>query len=90
MSAHTPGPWIVVRRRDGLAIAGAGVILFGEGREADAALIAAAPDLLGAGAEVVNAWDIAGDADTRSLLLNSAEFWKLLKNLRAAVAKAKP
>jgi ABC-type arginine transport system ATPase subunit len=48
MSKHTPGPWTVIRRRDGLVIAGPGVALFGDQdeRAADANIIAAAPELL--------------------------------------------
>lgn len=49
MTAHTPGPWSVVRRRDGLAISPARLLLLGECDDravADTALAAAAPELL--------------------------------------------
>lgn len=64
MSACTPGPWSVVRRRDGLAIAPVGLVLFGEHDEqhvADIALAAAAPELLEALLGVLRVADRATD-----------------------------
>ena len=103
MSAHTPGPWIahvdpnpvggqrfacitsegeIVRRI-------ADVVLFDERAEADARLIAAAPDLIGAlepGALEVIADEIAGDSFRRSSCAESLR--AIAKQQRAAIAKA--
>lgn len=50
MSKPTPGPWTVVRRRDGMAIQPIGLVAFGgmadERARANLALAAAAPELL--------------------------------------------
>jgi hypothetical protein len=45
VNGHTPGPWDAVRRRDGIGIRGANAFV-PFGYEANANLIAAAPDLL--------------------------------------------
>ena len=87
MSAkHTPSPWTVVRRRDGLAIQPVGLILMGEHDEhslADIALAAAAPDLLEALAEVLREFDL-DDQEAYTGRQRSA-----LYVARAAVAKAR-
>ena len=51
MNKHTPGPWMVDRTCGGLAIESAahgniGIVNLARGSKADAALIAAAPELL--------------------------------------------
>lgn len=63
MSGFTPGPWSVVRRRDGAAIAPVGLVALGVVKEADLQLAAAAPDLVRA-VEVL-LWSVArGDEPT--------------------------
>lgn len=46
--SHTPGPWTVAKRRDGLCVCPNGAVLLGNHEEiqADVDLMAAAPDLL--------------------------------------------
>ena len=85
MSKHTPGPWIVVSRGmfspkvvDANSLGICHTTYAPTGAEANARLIAAAPDLLEALKEIVDAADGAG--------------WEQLdpsfKKARAAIAKA--
>lgn len=69
--AHTPGPWVVVQHPDGWTIqnraTGAGACVasqYGDSNEANARLIAAAPDLLAALKDAVNWLDDFDDNET--------------------------
>lgn len=91
MSKHTPGPWIIVDTQRGDAIVNAliddesGAAMYdpivdgGIDTEANAQLIAAAPDLLAA-CEAAESW-FSGSA-------LSAQEQVLVEQLRAAIAKA--
>lgn len=83
MSKHTPGPWVVVRRRDGLAVTGCGVVLFGDQEEsaADANLIAAAPELYDSMLELL-------DSHQREEP-HHEDMCPVCRKAKAAIAKAK-
>lgn len=81
MSAHTPGPW-QVRKIDPRSVAipdEHGKLIVLAPSEADARLIAAAPDLLAALEEIVEAADGSGWDQIDATL----------KKQRAAIAKAR-
>jgi hypothetical protein len=88
---HTPGPWIYDDRyvnviaEDGRAIAGrpAWSSLSPDSEEADARLIAAAPELLEACEAALFALDCAINLQGLQLLIPTAD------KVRAAIAKAK-
>ena len=83
MSKHTPGPWIAHKRHIAAANGGIGLavvhvnddIVDAQTTDANAALIAAAPDLLSAARKALAAW--TGDGPPI-----------VLDELRAAIAKA--
>lgn len=100
MSEHTPGPWAVGSNNSVITEAPAdlriicqpftdgtyGPILSQEQQEANASLMAAAPDLLAAAEKVIemnrqHAEDQYGDPE-------KAESWSCVVILRAAIAKA--
>lgn len=95
--AHTPGPWKVYRTKDGTAILGIGDADAGgitdanfglwrsdQEREANAYLIAAAPDLLGTLKELEEVLDDLADADDG----RPNNEMKMLVIVRKAIAKA--
>ena len=84
MSTHTPGPWYV----DGLAIQAGphnniGVVNLARASQADACLIAAAPELAEALQLFVSQWNVCGP---------NSDFGRHFQNVRdaaiAALAKA--
>jgi hypothetical protein len=60
----------------------------GNKAEANARLIAAAPDLLEALKDIVEQWDAAKDPHSKAVALNSPKLWAALGEARAAIAKA--
>lgn len=94
---HTPGPWRAVDTRDGggqwgAVYAGPNCICGGM-READARLIAAAPELLAALERLTSyAADIHSESDDGVLTPMRDEHpgaWRMIDAARAALAKAK-
>lgn len=94
MSGFTPGPWVVERADDAYCIANVGnlVIMPCAGKvkhdntEADARLIAAAPDLLEALEDIANDYAERFDMDSQS---TNPGMKVVVENARAALAKAR-
>ena len=91
MSGHTPGPWVVERADDAYCIANVGNLVImpcggkvkHDNAEADARLIAAAPDLLEALEQVCRIWDHHCDAHGDGTPSEAHA------RVRAAIAKAR-
>ena len=89
MSKHTPGPWMVDRTCGGLAIESAahgniGIVNLARASKADAALIAAAPDVLAALKDALRSARHDFDAGEKG----EAEFRSAYSEQFAAIAKA--
>jgi 2-oxo-4-hydroxy-4-carboxy--5-ureidoimidazoline (OHCU) decarboxylase len=92
-NGHTPGPWAVERADDAYCIANVGNLVImpcggkvkHDNAEADARLIAAAPDLLKA-CEALVAYDDMIEEDDGKLMMHYAD---LVRLSRAAIAKAR-
>lgn len=94
MSGFTPGPWVVERADDAYCIANVGnLVIIPEGgnvkhdnAEADARLIAAAPELLDALEDIANDYAERFDMDSQS---TNPGMKVVVENARAAIAKAR-
>ncbi len=94
MSGFTPGPWVVERADDAYCIANVGNLVImpcggkvkHDNAEADARLIAAAPDLLEALEDIANDYAERFDMDSQS---TNPGMKVVVENARAALAKAR-
>lgn len=99
MSAHTPGPWEVTPEKDEGNFAHS---IYGDGykglliarcnqngsHDADAHLIAAAPELFALASELEDYFDQRSDADCDHVGFIPNEEMRILVSIRAAIAKA--